>query len=85
MDTSEIIRAAGGPVRVANLCGLRSHSTVSEWAEVPPRHVLKVADASGIAPHVIRPDIYRASVGITDDTHTNVSRANHASVNEGVE
>ena len=81
MEAHEIIKAAGGPVRVAKLCKLRSHSTVSEWTEVPPKHVLTVSDASGIAPHVIRPDIYRATVGITDDMHDALSPANHTSVN----
>lgn len=59
MDIREIIRAAGGTVRVARLLG-RSHGTVSEWVRVPDKYVLKVASISGIPAYVIRPEVFPA-------------------------
>lgn len=33
---------------------------VYQWERVPPRRVPAVARASGVPPHVIRPDLYEA-------------------------
>lgn len=33
-------------------------STVSQWKAVPAEHVRKVADFTGIAPAVLRPDLF---------------------------
>lgn len=33
-------------------------STVSQWKAVPPEHVRKVADFTGIAPALLRPDLF---------------------------
>lgn len=82
MDTTDIIKAAGGPVRVAKLCKLASHSTVSEWREVPAKHALTVAAAANIAPHVVRPDIYPLGVGIPDGNTESHSGSSHVSLTE---
>lgn len=67
METRDIIRAAGGPSHVARLIG-KKHSTISEWSRVPAEHVAAVAKASGIAPSVIRPDVFGPIVGLADNT-----------------
>lgn len=59
MDIKDILGAAGGPSAVARKIG-RHHSTVLRWTRVPPRHARAVAALTGIALHVIRPDIYPA-------------------------
>lgn len=59
--TDDILRraidAAGGPTKLAKALGV-THSAVSHWTRVPAERVLAVAKASGIAPHLLRPDIY---------------------------
>nr|WP_077802864.1 YdaS family helix-turn-helix protein [Gluconobacter albidus] len=57
MDIDDIIRAAGGPQKVGGEIG-RSHSAVCRWKKVPAVHVCKLSQMSGIAPHVIRPDVF---------------------------
>jgi DNA-binding transcriptional regulator YdaS (Cro superfamily) len=58
MEIKDIIRAAGGPKKLASALGLHSHSTVTEWSAVPPKHVRTVAKMSGFACEQIRPDIF---------------------------
>jgi len=60
METSEIIRRAGGPVHVAVQLG-RSHSTVIGWRRVPAEHAPTVARLAGLTPHDVRPDVYGPS------------------------
>ncbi|MEW9274893.1 YdaS family helix-turn-helix protein [Gluconobacter oxydans] len=59
MEIDDIIRAAGGPQRVGGEIG-RSHSAVCRWRQVPAVHVCKLSKMSGIAPHLIRPDVFPA-------------------------
>lgn len=33
-------------------------STISQWTEVPPHHVLAVEGFTGISRHILRPDLY---------------------------
>lgn len=61
METKQIIDAAGGVVRVARKIG-RSHSTISEWKRVPPKHVQAVSVLSGIPAWKIRPDVFPAPI-----------------------
>jgi hypothetical protein len=56
MEIDEIIKMAGGPSRVAKAIG-RHHSTILGWKTVPPEHVAKLAEISGIRPAEIRPDL----------------------------
>ncbi len=56
-DLREIVRAAGGPVKLAAALGVTS-SAVSQWKRVPPERVLAVEAATGVARHILRPDIY---------------------------
>lgn len=60
MDTASIIEAAGGPSKLAKALGL-DHSSVIGWRKanrIPAERVKRVAEMTGIAPHVIRPDIF---------------------------
>jgi DNA-binding transcriptional regulator YdaS (Cro superfamily) len=59
MDDSlkRAVEQAGGPTRVASLFGISSQA-VSQWDRCPAQRVLKLAEASGVAPHELRPDLY---------------------------
>ena len=59
MNIRDIINAAGGPVALARQLGIQ-HSSVCEWDEVPAKRVPAVSAATGLARHVIRPDMYEA-------------------------
>lgn len=59
MNTREIIRRAGGPLKVAKAVG-RHHATVIGWHRVPAEHVRTVSRMSGLSPHIIRPDVFGA-------------------------
>jgi DNA-binding transcriptional regulator YdaS (Cro superfamily) len=60
MEIHEIIAAAGGPVRLAQCIGIK-HSSVLGWRRVPAERVAAVAEATGLARHLIRPDLYEQS------------------------
>jgi DNA-binding transcriptional regulator YdaS (Cro superfamily) len=58
----EVIDAAGGVKALAAKVGVH-RTTVIGWrvaGEIPMHRVLAVSEASGIPPHVLRPDIYPA-------------------------
>lgn len=55
----------------------RQHSTVSEWVRVPAEYVLAIAAASGLPPHVIRPDVFPVSVGATNDAAADAAQSTH--------
>lgn len=56
-----IAEIMGSQSALARLCGV-SQQSVSKWVlldkELPPEHVLKVEEATGISRHDLRPDIY---------------------------
>ncbi|MDE2105908.1 MAG: helix-turn-helix domain-containing protein [Patescibacteria group bacterium] len=45
--THEIVKAAGGPVKLAAALGIH-YSTISGWKQIPAHHVLRVAQLSGV-------------------------------------
>jgi DNA-binding transcriptional regulator YdaS (Cro superfamily) len=51
------VKAIGGVVAVAKLVGI-SPQAVSQWDRVPAPHAAKVAAASGVPAHELRPDIF---------------------------
>ena len=58
----DAIKAAGGPSELGRRLGV-SHSTVIDWRRaqrVPAKRVKAFAAATGLAPHVLRPDIFDA-------------------------
>lgn len=59
MEMSEIIRRAGGLVKLAKAAG-RHHATILGWTRVPPQHVRAVSAATGIPAHELRPDLWDA-------------------------
>ncbi len=58
MDIREIIEQAGGAVALAERLGI-SKTAVYNWKIVPPLRVNEVAEITGLAPHEIRPDIFK--------------------------
>jgi len=54
---AEISATRGLAGKIAAACGLHRTSVV-EWKQVPPRHVLTVAKLLKRSPHSIRPDLY---------------------------
>ncbi|KGB21933.1 hypothetical protein AtDm6_2699 [Acetobacter tropicalis] len=63
MDAKELIKAAGGCVRLAEICGLKSHTTPLRWKTVPVAHLRAIEAALGIPRHVMRPDIFDVPSG----------------------
>lgn len=57
MDTTEVIRRAGGVSKLAQVLGLH-HTTVLGWTTVPPKHVPAIASLLGVGRHEIRPDLW---------------------------
>jgi DNA-binding transcriptional regulator YdaS (Cro superfamily) len=53
------IEKIGGVVAVSKLLKI-SPQAVSQWSSVPAHHAARVAAASGIPPHELRPDIFPA-------------------------
>jgi DNA-binding transcriptional regulator YdaS (Cro superfamily) len=51
------IKAAGGTAALAKALGVKSQA-ISQWKRCPPKRALAVSKASGIPPHVLRPDVY---------------------------
>lgn len=58
--TKEAIGKAGGGAALARKLGLKSRQAVYQWTEVPPKHVLRVEEISGVPRHELRPDLYPA-------------------------
>lgn len=60
MDKTVIKRAAdvvGGVVMLGHLLGL-SRGAVSQWDRVPPQHVLRIEQLTGVSRYTLRPDIF---------------------------
>jgi len=55
----DIIAAAGGAPALAEKCRV-DRSTVYGWRKVPPQHLAAVVEATGMAAHVLRPDLAAA-------------------------
>lgn len=47
----------GTRMRIARECGI-THAAVSQWSTVPADRVLTVEKITGIARHILRPDLY---------------------------
>lgn len=59
---NEAIERAGGPSALARAVGC-DHSTVIGWrrkGRIPAERVSAVAQASGVPPHQLRPDLFDA-------------------------
>ena len=62
MQVSDIIAAGGGVAKLATAIGVH-HTSVICWRKaerVPAERVRAVAQATGVPPHVIRPDLFDA-------------------------
>lgn len=59
---ARVIEAAGGPVKLAELLGMKNYQAIQRWREigrVPAERVLSVEAALGIPRSQIRPDLYQ--------------------------
>ena len=65
MNLKTYIEPRGRLVALSRAVGV-SHSTVLRWAagRVPAERVKPVSRATGIAPHVLRPDLFEAAHAI---------------------
>lgn len=54
---NEAKQAAGGGSKLARALGLRRQA-VYQWDKVPPGHVLRVEEVTGVPRHRLRPDLY---------------------------
>jgi len=48
----------GRTTALANALGI-THGAVSQWTNVPPQHVRRIAEITGIAPALLRPDLFQ--------------------------
>ncbi len=59
---------SGSQSAFARLCGV-SQTAVWKWLQsakrLPAEHVLKVEQATGVSKHLLRPDIYPETQGVT--------------------
>lgn len=51
------IEKAGGGAAVGRALGL-TRQAIYQWTEIPPQHVLKLEEISGVPRHELRPDLY---------------------------
>jgi DNA-binding transcriptional regulator YdaS (Cro superfamily) len=83
MDIKEIIARGGGAVALARSLGIK-HSSVCGWHQVPVDRLQTVAQATGIPPHLLRPDVFEAvQSSLSNESTRAISRANHGSGIEG--
>lgn len=55
--TKRAIEAAGGSAKLGTALGI-TRQAVEDWDKVPPKHVLRVEQLSGVSRYQLRPDIY---------------------------
>src|SRR5262249_28268912 len=52
------IEKAGSMGKLARMLGI-SQQAVSQWREVPTRHIIAIETATGVPREILRPDLYR--------------------------
>ena len=65
LGLQEAIRAAGGVSELARRVGI-SQPSVSNWDRIPAERVLAVEAATGVARHVLRPDLYDSQPAVEE-------------------
>jgi DNA-binding transcriptional regulator YdaS (Cro superfamily) len=67
------VALAGGQSATARICGV-SQTAVWKWLQsgkrLPAEHVLPMSAATGLSPHLYRPDIYPLSLVIDEPDYT---------------
>jgi DNA-binding transcriptional regulator YdaS (Cro superfamily) len=53
----QAVKQAGGLRALGRKLGI-THVAIMQWAQVPPEHVMKIEELTGVARSVLRPDIY---------------------------
>lgn len=66
MELADIIQKGGGVSRLATALGLH-HATVIGWRKVPPHHVPRVSEVTGIPRHELRPDLWEPPAAASQD------------------
>ena len=56
LPVDDVVAIIGSRPKLAKVCGVDA-STPYSWRHVPAEHVPAVARATGLAPHIIRPDL----------------------------
>jgi len=52
----QALETTGGPTALAKHLGIGA-SAITQWQRIPARHLLRIADLTGLPPHVLRPDL----------------------------
>lgn len=59
---AKTVKKAGGPVALSRALGC-SPQAISRWRRIPAERVLAVAEAAGMNPSDLRPDLYPPAKG----------------------
>lgn len=82
MTPRELVKLVGSAKRVASAVGLKQHSSVLRWREIPLKYVLKIEKAFSIPRFYLRPDFWeRPPVQLQGET---ISHDHHSSMPYGV-
>jgi DNA-binding transcriptional regulator YdaS (Cro superfamily) len=69
----QAVSLAGGQSATARICKV-SQTAVWKWLQsgkrLPAEHVLPMSEATGVLPHLLRPDIYPLSLVIEEPDYT---------------
>lgn len=55
--TKQAVAQSGGSSKLSEVLGI-SRQAIDQWIVIPPKHVLRVEQTSGISRYRLRPDIY---------------------------
>jgi len=68
MNPKELFSRTGGTLKLSRALGLRSHSSLLRWKQIPHQHCPTIERAFGIPRHELRPDLFGpADVGAGAD------------------
>jgi DNA-binding transcriptional regulator YdaS (Cro superfamily) len=54
-----VIEKCGGPAALGRVLGITGQA-VSQWAQIPPKHIGALSRLTGVPPHKLRPDLFSA-------------------------
>lgn len=77
----ELLSRRGAVKRIAEACNI-STAAVSQWRRVPKVRIGQVAEALGVQPENVRPDLYGRDA--ENATHEDVSNSQQATNDGGV-
>ncbi|MEN5278108.1 Cro/CI family transcriptional regulator [Brucella sp. TWI432] len=56
-EVKNVVEKAGGVLTLARALNIK-HPSIYRWTRIPPEHVLKIEEVTGIPCSELRPDIY---------------------------